>query len=62
MSSGPLELENFQIYPTTFSLMHGEYFSLKILFSPEEAKVYEEALLIACDNCQIKRLVVQGKF
>ena len=61
VNPGALQLENFRLYPTTFSLQKGESFSLKIIFSPKDAKLYEEEIIVACDNCQNNPLLIQGR-
>uniref|UniRef100_A0A8C2MWT3 Deleted in lung and esophageal cancer 1 n=1 Tax=Cricetulus griseus TaxID=10029 RepID=A0A8C2MWT3_CRIGR len=59
-STGFVEKPPFGIMPSVFELAPGFAILLEVLFLPTSLGKAEETFIIACDNCQIKELVITG--
>lgn len=57
-----VQIDPFEVKPSAFDLSAGQMTILEVLFAPNTLDSFTEALVIVCDNCQVRRLIVAGLY
>lgn len=51
----------FEIQPSIFELRKGDIFVLEVIFKPSDAKIFEQDIIVACDNCTTVEFKLVGE-
>ena len=62
MSSSSINIQPFEVRPTTLEMQPGQSSIVEVVFCPVAEEDYKESFTWICDNSQVKHFTVVGEF